>query len=126
MKYLNRSLIEGPFYGLCQKEMAYLNECKRLKIDSPPKFVSDGAHATTHTFENVARNGRQISIVCMPHDRSKTKAQIAALLVHEAAHIWQHVEEDLHITETEDELEAYSIQSIFQELVSAYRPPLFK
>ena len=43
-----------------------------------------------------------------------------ALLVHEAVHVWQAFCEDIGEKSPSDEFEAYSIQSISYELMTAY------
>lgn len=45
---------------------------------------------------------------------------VAALLVHEAMHVWQAFCEHVGEKSPSDEFEAYSIQSIFHELMTAY------
>jgi hypothetical protein len=51
---------------------------------------------------------------------SVTAVQIAALLVHEAVHIWQQYCADIGEKEPASEQEAYAIQSISQTLMEEY------
>ena len=46
--------------------------------------------------------------------------QIAAMLVHEAVHVWQTIRRSIGETSPSSEFEAYSIQHIAQELMSRY------
>lgn len=116
-KWLDRDLIVGPYFTLCTTEKQFRRELKRLKVE-PMKFINAGADATTHHL--ISPDGRQCSIVCMPHDKAATRPQRYGLLVHEAVHIWQWFVDSIGETSPSHEFEAYSIQSISQRLIDEY------
>jgi hypothetical protein len=53
-----------------------------------------------------------------------TGLQVAALLVHEAVHVWQLFRESIGEHGPSKEFEAYSIQAISQRLMERYRDSL--
>lgn len=123
MKWLDRALLVSPYhYGLCKTEKAFRKELKRLcvpKADWPQFLASKSANATTHFFEK--RDGIGLCcIVCMPVANGVSKPQICGLLVHEAAHIWQEIRENIGEQSPSKEFEAYAIQTISQRLMEAY------
>jgi hypothetical protein len=119
LKYLDRAVLVGPYLALCMQEKAFVREMKKLGIDEPPPFMGKNGHATTHYFDNDKRG--LICIVCIKHDRSKTREQIHALLAHEAVHVWQAFVEFINDKNPSSEMEAYAVQNIFQSLAIAYR-----
>lgn len=122
MKWLDRTLMESPYYyGLCLSEKDFRKELKRLNVpkDGWPKFVAtEQAHATAHFFESAG--GEQSVIVTLGSAKGRSLAQIHALLVHEAVHIWQAIREHIGEKNPSSEFEAYSIQSISQALMQAF------
>lgn len=118
MKYLSRSLLTLPLYlGLCRDEAAFQKEMKRLKVprESWPPFIPDGKDACAHFFER----GSDVNVVICLARRKRPKAQLHALLVHEAVHVWQEVRRILGEKEPSSEFEAYAVQSISQTLFEA-------
>lgn len=89
----------------------YLNVDKSERL----KFVSDGAHGTTHFLKS---GDKLAAIVCMNRDITRNDA--ISLLVHEATHVWQAIQEDISDESPGDEIEAYSIQCIFRSLLEEY------
>lgn len=106
-------------FTACFSEAAFRREMRRLKIrdgDQPP-FVKGGSNATTHFIE---RAGNLAAIVCMAPDDEIDGIQIAALLVHEAVHIWQECMRAIGEEKASPEFEAYGIQGISQQLMYLY------
>ena len=126
MKWLNRTLVSSPYcYGLCRSEQEFHRELKRLEVprNEWPKFIGrDGADSssdgTTHFFEN--KHFGLAAIVCIGSTKGRTRAQVHALLAHEAVHIWQAICDDIGEKKPSSEFEAYSIQAITQNLITAY------
>ena len=123
MKWCCRELTRCAYYFcLCTKEKDFYAELKRLAVEPHrwPKFIFGNGHATTHTLEHV--DGKMIAIVCInPEPDKYTGIQTAALLVHEAVHIWQkHAAFIGSDNDHGDEEEAYAIQSIAQELMESF------
>ena len=126
MKWLNRTLITSPFcYGLCTSEREFHRELKRLGVppENWPCFLgtgpNSGADASTHHFESGAGHEAAI-IVTIGNTQSRTKAQINAMLTHEAVHIWQAIKEYMGEKYPSHEFEAYAIQQIAQNLLQAF------
>ncbi|AOJ10349.1 hypothetical protein [Burkholderia mayonis] len=113
--------------GLCIDERDYLREMRRLKIKSPNAFVTAGKSATMHWFDHK-RGGDDLAIVCidMMRLRKCPGTAIAALLVHEAVHVFQSIRESMGEEHPSSEFEAYSIQRISQDLMFMYQQSMKK
>lgn len=121
MKWLDRTLTQcAYYYCLCLNEADFHKELRKLKVPAHrwSTFLNPNAHATTHHFEH---NGNMIAVVCLGGWQSRTGCQIAALLVHEAVHIWQrHAVHIGSFNDHGDEEEAYAIQNITQALMESF------
>lgn len=120
MKWLCRDLIVGPYLALATTEGAFHKAMKHCKLpfSERPKWVNDGADATTHHLTNP--QGQMVCIVSLRVRDGITPIQIAALLVHESVHVWQQFCQSIGETNPSSEFEAYSIQAIAQCLMQAY------
>ncbi len=120
--WCDRRLMTSPiYYGLCITEKTFHKELRRMQIPRdqwPPFILNDWSDATVHHFDGVG--GKQCAIVCIRAKQGRSGIQIAALLVHEAVHIWQAIRESMGEKEPSSEFEAYSIQCIAQELMEAF------
>lgn len=118
--WLGRSLILGPYLCLCTTEKDYHAVMDYLKV--PPHqrepWVNKRADATTHLVEN--QDHGLAAVVCVGDVSRRSPVGVAALLVHEAVHVWQAFCEHSGEKSPSDEFEAYSIQSISHELMTAY------
>ena len=120
LKYLDRTLLIGPYMALCTDEETFKRECKRLGIatEQVPTWLTPSAHATTHHFINTDTG--HCHIVCIKKDLKRTRPQIYALLTHEAYHVWCGAMEYLGEKNPGEEIVAYGIQNISQSLMEAY------
>ena len=120
-KWLDRNLLElNGYYTLCTTEKQYRSVLKHLRVKggSAPTFLSTPqANATVHHFNC---EGKYCAVVCLGNTKERTNAQVLALLVHEAVHIWQEFKENIGEREPGRETEAYAIQSISQSLITEY------
>ena len=118
--WCRRDLIRSAYYGLCIDERSFMLELKRLKVPRKewPEFVSEGANATCHFFEN-ARS--RTAIVCLRGHKGRSATEIYGLLIHEAVHIWQDECRAMREKNPGSEIEAYAIQSVSQNLIEAYQ-----
>ena len=120
--WLSRELITNPFcYCLCLNEKEFHKKLRWLKLpraDWPPFLRSTHANATAHFFETG--EGDLAAILCLGDTKNVGAIQIAALLVHEAVHIWQRAMADIGETAPSDEFMAYGIQRLSQELMYSY------
>lgn len=124
MKWLDRDLIQGPYMTLATTEREFhkaMDHCEVSKHDRP-QWVSENADATVHHLTNP--QGEMVEIVCIKLRPDTTGIQVAAMLVHEAVHIWQRWRESIGEDEPSREFEAYSIQTISQRLMYAYSDSL--
>ena len=116
-EWLNNALLTGPYLTLCLDSRDYAAAVAHLKVEGAPPFLVSGADASVHFFE---RAGKLSAVVCMKVGKHSL-SQIHAMLVHEAVHIWQEYLRGIGETAPGDEIEAYSIQSISQELFSEFK-----
>lgn len=123
MRWLDRDLVVGPFLGLATSEAAFHRAMKHCKIPRQdwPKWVSDNADATMHTLQNP--DGKMVCVVSIKAC-GQSPIQIAAILVHEAVHVFQEHCARIGEHHPSSEFEAYSIQSIAQRLMQAYADSL--
>lgn len=121
--WVNRNLFISPLcIGLCKNEEDYHNELKRMNLprsEAWPEFLTKGANATTHFFDNV-KEWEHCAIVCVGSRKDRSMNQVYALLVHEAVHIWQAIKDVIGEKFPSSEFEAYSVQMISQALFQAY------
>lgn len=120
-EWLDRSLVTSPVYFcLCMTPKQFAHELKRLglkKRQRPDFLPNNHSDAAVHFLEC---EGKTAAIVVLRRDKTHEPAQVAAMLVHEAVHIWQEIRANLGETAPSAEFEAYSIQAISQRLFYAY------
>lgn len=91
---------------------------KRLRLsDSYP--IEEHDHGATQTLEC---DNRRLVLVAVS-DEIKSSADpfdVVGLLCHEAVHVWQEICERIGEEKPSQEFQAYSIQTILQELMRAY------
>jgi hypothetical protein len=116
-EWLSNTLLTGPYLTLCLNPRDYAAAVAHLKVKGAPPFLLSGADATVHFFE---REGKLSAVVCIEVGKHSL-SQIHAMLVHEAVHIWQEYLRGIRETAPGDEIEAYSIQSISQELFLEFK-----
>jgi uncharacterized protein YgbK (DUF1537 family) len=107
------------FLGVSLDEKDFHKKLRHLKIPPskwPTYHVHHQAHATTHWFETKDKSA---GIVCMGSMKGRTRAQIAALVAHEATHIWQFTVQNMGEAEPSKEFMAYGIQNITQTILEA-------
>lgn len=116
-RWLDRTLLVGPYFTLCTTPEQFRRVTKRLKVTPDIEFVGKDANARVHHFVTGTNS---CSVVCIPHDHERDPNQIIGLLVHEAVHIWQAFIEHIGETAPGHEVEAYAIQNIVQALIAEY------
>ena len=111
----------GPwpvYFGFTTSEKRFKREMKRLGIKGNPFILNDHSDATLHSLTNP--EGKACYILAMRKPRKGiTKAQIAAMIAHEAVHVIQYMRENLGPLGTE--AEAYIVQYITQSCLIALR-----
>lgn len=120
-KWLDRSLIVGPFVALVINEdqfHAAMNDCGIPKGEHGEWIKTDHSDATVHFLVNKSKE--RCCIVAIRVKKKTDPNSIIGLLVHESVHIWQNFKEGIGEGGPSDEFEAYSIQAISQRLICAY------
>jgi hypothetical protein len=121
VRWLDRTLVLAPVYiGLCRSAEDLKKEMRRLRIPAAdaPEFLSGGATASTMTFSNA--DNETACIVCIGDVRNHAPTSVAALLVHEAVHVWQEIKRNIGEATPSSEFEAYAIQRVSQTLMEAF------
>jgi len=119
MPWLDPSLLYGPKFCLVTSQKEFERVCKKAKLpDQNEPYVHENWHASTHWWKN---GGDVVCVVAINGELAKTMTPIgvAALLTHEAVHVWQHAERAIG-AQVCDEMEAYSIQNISARLMEDY------
>lgn len=115
VKWLDRGVLMTPYLALCVTEDEYHATLKHRKFSGDiPSFTGSGHDgATTHILSDC--HG---SLVCLVncHFETKDAAQVAALMAHEAVHVWKAQMDDIGEDCPGEEIEAYGIQNITQTL----------
>jgi hypothetical protein len=125
-RLLDRNAVKIPFgYALClsSDSLAALLEEEKVPVHKWPEFLNETDHAAvTHFIERDRHYNRTLLVVCMnPDKNSAFGLDTAALLVHEAVHIFQEMARYMSEKNPSDEFMAYSIQHISEELFAEYR-----
>ncbi len=119
--WLDRCALQLPYcYRLCVTEKDFHKELKRLKVARnvwPPFLTTTHANASCHFFEDG--DVGFCAIICLPKaaKKTQTKDAIYGLLVHEAMHLWRACKENIGERNPSEELEAYAMQRISQNLI---------
>lgn len=123
VKWLERSLFYGYFLTLVTSQQEFEDAVKGLKLENDGTlYVSPGANATTHSWYPVRGSGACIVGLDLESTRNQDPIDVAALLVHEAVHVWQNNESSAGTLGCfGNEGEAYAIQNISAQLMKAYK-----
>lgn len=103
------------YYGFCPDESAWKRETRRLGINTP--YPASAGRCTL--FANT-KNAAECAIVTIADTRKRPGIEVVGLIVHEAMHVWRFIREHIGERDPSLEFEAYSMQSISQELIAAY------
>lgn len=109
VKWLNRSLLVGPYLTLCTSEDEYRSVLKKVGCtDGGEWLLKSESWATTH----ILSDGNDLTcVVCVsPGDHSE--AALAGVMAHEAVHIWRAFLDSIGEDDPGEEVEAYAIQNI--------------
>ena len=124
--WLARGLFQGGFLAFVTSQEEFEQALKDIEVtDYQDLYVPNGWPACTHSFDKV--NG---SVACIVGLNMELAAQqdpidVAALLVHEAVHVWQTNEDAAgKMGCFGSEGEAYAIQNISTRLMTAYADKL--
>lgn len=121
MKWLARSLIDGPYLALVLCDRDYQRAMDHFKVPRAgrdPWILNEHSDATAHCLTHPDRG--QAVVVALRVREGITGVQIAAMLVHEAVHVFQQFCDRIGERQPSEEFEAYSIQAIAQRLMQSY------
>ena len=123
VKWLERSLFRGGYLTFVTSQKEFEQALYELDIpfEGEP-YLNPGANATTHSYAPVKGTIACIVALDMAGAAEQEPIDVAAILVHEAVHVWQKEESScgaLGCFGTEGE--AYGIQNISAELMRAYK-----
>lgn len=85
--------------------------------------VDEAYPETDGRCTTFTKNGKTRILVTVREgaERDHLPVEIAGIIVHEAAHVWQEVRLAMGEKSPSIEFEAYAMQAIFQELYSAFQ-----
>lgn len=117
MRWLDRTLLVSCYdMCLCLTQKSF-DKVMRSLGEAPSAYLREGSDATVH-FVNAKE--KQTAVVCLGSLKKKTGAQVQALVVHEALHIWQEFKRAMGEETVGDETEAYCVQALVQTLLTEY------
>lgn len=124
MRWCDRTLVQSPYsYGICFTEADFRATLKAnglKEIEYGESGLENGPSSARVSFYKGSE-GQRLALVCLGKGHESLKAtELQGLLIHEAVHIWQACIEKQGEAEPSDEYEAYSIQSIAQNLIEQY------
>ena len=126
VNWLNRNLLVGSYLALVTTQAEFDQALRDLDLPvEGDVFVNPGSHATTHTYTDVKGSLASIVGLSMESAVRVDSIDVAALLVHEAVHVWQNLESAAgKMGCFGSEGEAYAIQNISAQLMDAYSKKL--
>lgn len=108
-------------YGFCPSEKAWRELAKASKRDL-------GAYPETAAMTTLFQNTKTKKRIAVVTVAVRSPQDTVNLLAHEAMHVWRDVRESIGEEHPSSEFEAYAMQNIIDELLTAYqktRGPLF-
>ena len=107
-----------PVYiGFCPTEKAWHREMRRMNVMGSPYPASDGCSTRFKTG-----TGKDCVIVCV-NERfgvDSCRHGLVGLIVHECTHAWRYILNAIGEDVPSSEFEAYSMQSITQQVITAF------
>lgn len=124
--WLERGMFVGGYLAFVTSQEEFVEALKDIECtDYTDAFIPNGWPACTHMFDNVKGSVACIVGFDMARAAEQDPIDVAALLVHEAVHVWQTNEKAAgKLGCFGDEGEAYSIQNISTRLMTAYAEKL--
>lgn len=122
MTWLDDALLISPYrYCLCLSEKRFHRVLRKIGLaerDWPEFLATEHASATTYFFRD--QTGGDVAIVTLGNADGRSLAEVHALLVHEAVHLWQAIRERIGEHHPSPEFEAYAVQLLSQRLMEAF------
>lgn len=110
---------QPTYIGFCPTQGAWAQGVKRYNLQEAGDWLK-GAPARCHRFKT--KEGKCYIIITMEEgvEQRVTLSQIIGLLVHESVHAWQYVLEYMGEDKPGWEIDAFSIQCIFQDIYQGW------
>ncbi len=116
IKWLDRTIMYGPFLTLCTSQDEFDAVMKRLGEKDAGDWMPPQAEACVHTLDRP--QGGICCVVCIPADVDPLNA--ALHLAHEAVHVAERQWEHLGETNPSEELRAFAVQNILASLLEEF------
>ena len=124
MEWCDRTLVSSPYsYGICFTLEDYRATLKANGVQEIEYADCGlgGAKGNAQVSFYKCPGGQRLAIVTLGKGHEKLRLTVIhGLLVHEGTHIWQAILEEQGDSEPSSEYEAYSLQSITQNLMEQY------
>lgn len=119
VQWLDRSLLQGPRVALVTSAAGFRRATRSFGMDDDGPWLAKYEQACVHSYDTA---DGLVCIVALSLDACSRlePIDIAALLAHEAVHVWQRVEEMMPGASLGREMEAYAVQNIAANLMRAY------
>ena len=118
--WMKRSLLLGPRVALVATERQFRAAKRAAGISCTDPLLTSTMAACTHSYNDGYGDLVCIVGINLQAARGRDGIDVAALLVHEAVHVWQHVRARLGPGDLGQEMEAYAVQNIVANLMHGY------
>lgn len=110
------------YFGFCPSKKAWDRQMLRMGVDGCPYPDTDAKCNVFWNAKDEDGGGEKTVIIVTvgEHIDAKDSMGILGLLVHECAHVWQFIREDIGEVNPSHEAEAYAMQNIVMSIFSAY------
>lgn len=118
MTWIDRTLLLGPRVAVVTTERQFRRVARSLGVADAAGYVGDGWLGAVHAYDV---GGELVCVVGLnlPRLAQLDGIDVAALIVHEAVHVWQRVRDAL-AGDVGREGEAYAVQNIAAGIMRAY------
>lgn len=119
--WMNRSLLQGPRVALVATEKQFLAAKRSAGVECADPLLEDTMQACVHSYTDSDGDLVCIVGINLAACRKMDGISVAALLAHEAVHVWQRVRDRLRPGDLGREMEAYAVQNIVANLMHGYQ-----
>jgi|SRR5690606_37610400 len=127
-RWSGERILASPIYWtVVTDERQFPHVLKEVYHPEKPPHVDWFSNSTTPgiTHRFASSSGDIFCVVCIRGTDDLDPLAVAALIAHEAVHIWQFIQEYLSEEHPSIEFEAYSVQIILQQLLHEYRRQIY-
>jgi hypothetical protein len=118
--WLDQTLLRGPKVALVISQRQFKRALRTIACEGDAdSYLAVGWKACTHAFEVAGEPVCIVSVDAVALSRMPP-IDAAAVLVHEATHVWQRTRAALGPGDPGEEMEAYALQNIAAALMHAY------